>query len=293
MRLTKYIICVLLSCVLTVSFVGCGDGSPALTLPDDILAEPGGTSRPEGADTPAGTETDGVREPEYDYVIDISGYLQYIAPDNGEPFAVLVNKENEVGRDFAPESTVTLDSSLTLYGKDISLETYTAKALEALLAEMKACGYKNVYVTSGYRSFDYQSVLYNTYFSEEKAKHPTWSDEQIKAEVLTYSAYPGTSEHQTGLCLDLFISPGMTELVNYGNETQNASDIGFAESEEYQWLLKNAHKFGFILRFGKDKESLTGYSYESWHYRFVGREVATYIYEHGLCYEEYLNQRGN
>jgi len=292
MRITKFIICILLSCVLTVSFAGCGDGSPAVTLPGDILLKPEQTSSP--------SETEGAKEPEYSYVINIGEYLQYIAPDNDAQFAVLVNKENEVGRDFAPENSVTLDKSLTLYGKDISLEAYTAKALEAMLAEMKACGYKNVYVTSGYRSFDYQSILYNTYFSEEKAKHPTWSDEQIKAEVLTYSAYPGTSEHQTGLCLDLFISPGMTKLVNYGSETVNYdgkhpeydNDIGFAESEEYQWLLENAHKFGFILRFGKDKEALTGYSYESWHYRFVGRKVATYIYEHGLCYEEYLNGIG-
>ncbi|MBR2370404.1 MAG: M15 family metallopeptidase [Clostridia bacterium] len=290
MRLTKYIICVLLSCVLTVSFAGCGDGSPAVTLPGDILLKPEQTSSPSGTDVPKDTE--GVKEPEYSYVINIGEYLQYIAPDNDAQFAVLVNKQNEVGRDFAPENSVTLDKSLTLYGWDISLEAYTAKALEAMLAEMKACGYKNVYVSSGYRSFDYQSILYNTYFANEKEKHPDWSNEQIKAEVLTYSAYPGTSEHQTGLCLDLFISPEMTELVNYGSETSNASDIGFAESEEYQWLLENAHKFGFILRFGKGKEALTGYSYESWHYRFVGRKVATYIYEHGLCYEEYLNGVG-
>ena len=89
--------------------------------------------------------------------------------------------------------------------------------------------------------------------------------------------------------MDLFVSPGMTELVNYGKETTATGDIGFAETEEFRWLLENAHKFGFILRFPEDKTNITGYSYESWHFRFVGRDEATKIYQSGLCFEEYLD----
>ena len=270
--------------ILMLLLSSCSSDTSNIKLPSDIMLAPGESG------SSAAIESEPADEREYSYTIDISGYLQYIAPENADDFAILVNKQNTVDRDYAPDELATLDNSLTLYGKEITLDATTAHAVRALLLEMRACGFNNVFVTSGYRSYEYQSVLYNTYFAEEKQKHPTWSNEQLKAEVLTYSAYPGTSEHQTGLCLDLYISPGMTELVNYGSETEATSDIGFAETEEYQWLINNAHKFGFILRFGKDKVDLTGYSYESWHYRFVGREAATYIYENGLCYEEYLTR---
>ena len=80
-------------------------------------------------------------------------------------------------------------------------------------------------------------------------------------------------------------------LWNYGNETpNNPYDKGFAETAEYKWLKDNAHKFGFILRYPEDKTDITGYAYESWHYRFVGIDAATDIYESGLTLEEYLGK---
>lgn len=264
-----------------------------ITLPPDISIN--GTVDPYETDASSEKETssDTSKLPtEYEYRSDISKYLDYITLKNADAkkYLKLVNKTHTVGSDYAPEKDEKMDTSITLYGKDVYLEEYTAKAAYAMIAEMRAYGFSNVYITSGLRSYKNQSSLYYTYFNNEKLKHPTWTDEQIKAEVLTYSAYPGTSEHQSGLCLDLFISPGMTELVNYGSETSNPNDIGFAESDEYKWLCENAHKFGFILRFGKDKVDLTGYSYESWHFRFVGRETAAKIYASGRCLEEYLGE---
>ena len=95
--------------------------------------------------------------------------------------------------------------------------------------------------------------------------------------VLSYSAYPGTSEHQTALCVDLITSSGKL-------------DVNFAQTEAFAWLSQNAYRFGFILRYPEGKEEVTGYSYEPWHYRFVGREAATDIHFGGLTLETYLGK---
>ena len=101
--------------------------------------------------------------------------------------------------------------------------------------------------------------------------------EDARKVVLSYSAAPGTSEHQTGLCLDF------TTTKMQGNLTEK-----FEEEPAFAWLSQNAYKFGFILRYPQSKVAITGYSYEPWHYRFVGREAATDIYYSGLSLEEYL-----
>ena len=93
----------------------------------------------------------------------------------------------------------------------------------------------------------------------------------------SYSALPGQSEHQTGLCIDFTTSSMDGELT-----------VAFEDTEAFAWLSKNAYKFGFILRYPKGKEDITGYTYEPWHYRFVGREAATDIYIGKMTLEQYL-----
>ncbi len=226
---------------------------------------------------------------DYTYKIDISAYADALNTTDGK-YLILANKTYLIGEDHIPESIVKLDPDYTFNGKEISLVEYTAQAVMALVEEMRAHGIDDVYVTSGYRDYEYQMSLYNRYFNNEKEKHPTWSDEQIKAEVLTYSAYPGTSEHQTGLCVDLMTTE-MQGLWNFGSETpDNPYDKGFAETAAFEWLKDNAHKFGFILRYPADKTDITGYSYESWHYRFVGIDAATEIYNACVTLEEYLGK---
>ena len=88
---------------------------------------------------------------------------------------------------------------------------------------------------------------------------------------MIFVSSPGFSEHHTGLAFDI------------GSTSSNI----FAESNEYQWMLKNAHKYGFIQRFTKRGENITGFRSEPWHYRYVGEEIATYIYEHGITFEQY------
>lgn len=200
----------------------------------------------------------------------------------------LVNKSNPAGEDYVPENLVPVDTAYTTGAKSIELEECVAKAVISMIDAMRAEGINNVSVTSAYRTYEYQEQLFARYIAEEREKHPTWSDEEVRAEVLTYSAAPGTSEHQTGLCVDL-ITDEMAGLWNYGSETPNyLYDKGFAETAAFEWLGEHAHEYGFILRFPEDKTEITGYSYESWHYRYVGVEHAKKIHEEGITLEEYL-----
>ncbi len=132
-------------------------------------------------------------------------------------------------------------------------------AVDELIAAANAQGL-NIYVSSGFRSYDRQTSIYNQYVETNG-----------KEAADTYSARPGYSEHQTGLCFDL-----------------NTIDASFGSTPEYEWLKDNAHKYGFIIRFPLGKESITGYTFEPWHIRYLGVDTATKVYESGLCLEEYL-----
>lgn len=211
----------------------------------------------------------------YTFKTDLVSYFAYLNPADPK-YLLLVNKNNPLGESYKPEGLAILDKSLTLYGSEIKLEDYAKHALEAMMKEMRASGYGDIYISSGYRDYAYQSQLFNHYISKEMAENPALTLDQAKEIVMTYSAKPGTSEHQSGLCTDL-ISSSMSEL-----------DNSFANLSVYVWLTENAHKFGFVLRYPADKISVTGYAYESWHYRFVGQYHAAAMKVSGLCLEEYL-----
>ena len=213
--------------------------------------------------------------PQYEYQINMEKYESAISATD-PAYLILANKQHALGSNHVPASLSAVPTELTLYGKEVQLESTAALAAEAMVRELRALGYEDIAVTSGYRSYEYQQVLFNTYLGNEMAAHPDWSQARCEAEVLTYSARPGTSEHQTGLCMDL-ISVHNVVL-----------DESFAKNPAYAWLTENAHHFGFILRYPADKTEITGYSYEPWHYRFVGVKTATEIYEQGITLEEYL-----
>ena len=215
--------------------------------------------------------------------------------DENDMYLFLVNKSNTVSAFYVPDNLVTVNKEYVSPHKEdpIQLEKTTAEAVYSMIDAMKSVGIDNVSITSAYRTYQYQERLFNQYISKEKADHPTWSDAEVKNFVLTYSAYPGTSEHQTGLCVDLWTTDMEPKLYNYGSETPtNPWDKGFAETAAFEWLRNNAHKYGFILRFPENKTDITGYSYESWHYRYVGVEHATKIHEQGITLEEYLEGDG-
>lgn len=138
----------------------------------------------------------------------------------------------------------------------------SSEALDAFY-EMQADAYEeglNIYISSSYRSYDDQARIYQNYCD---------TDGQEAAD--TYSSRPGFSDHQTGMAFDL-----------------NSIDDSFGFTPESDWVSANCHKYGFIIRYPKGKEDITGYQYEPWHIRYIGVEKATAVYESGLCLEEYL-----
>jgi D-alanyl-D-alanine carboxypeptidase len=124
---------------------------------------------------------------------------------------------------------------------------------------------REIIAFSGFRSYNYQKKLYNSSVETDGEEY-----------AQRYSAKPGHSEHQTGLAFDL------------GGQMEYWLEPEFADTEEGIWLAENAHRFGFILRYPKDKEHITGYAYEPWHFRYVGEDHAKRIYEENLTLEEYL-----
>ena len=212
-----------------------------------------------------------------EYRIDMTPYLTYVTASD-EEYLRLVNQTHLLSSDYVPED-LTDCIHTRKDGRDMQqLRLYAAKALEAFLAEAAEYGYTDVTVTSAYRSYAYQNYLFNFYCEQERASRPNASTEEIESIVLTYSLKAGMSEHQSGLCVDM--------------HNLSQADVSFGDTAEAKWLAENAHRFGFILRFPADKTAVTGVQYEPWHFRFVGREAATEIYEQGLCLEEYLGQTG-
>lgn len=142
-------------------------------------------------------------------------------------------------------------------------------AMQAMLAEAKRSGV-SIQVISSYRSYSYQASLYNRYKSKYGQK-----------EADRFSARPGHSEHQTGLAFDFG-----------GYNKSHWLEESFDRTSEGKWLATNAHKYGYVLRYPKGKEGVTGYMYEPWHFRYVGTDLATKIKASGKTIEEYLGVRG-
>ena len=146
-------------------------------------------------------------------------------------------------------------------------------ALEEMLSDCEAAGL-DVTVCSAYRTESTQSRLYQNKIARLRAAG--YSQEEALAEAGRWVAPPGTSEHQTGLAVDIMATD------------YPVLDEKQAQTAEQQWLMEHCWEYGFILRYPTDKSSVTGIGYEPWHYRYVGQETAASIYERGLCLEEYI-----
>jgi D-alanyl-D-alanine carboxypeptidase len=202
---------------------------------------------------------------------------------------------------YVPANLMNIPSNICM-DQGMQMDARALEALKLMMAEMRAEGIDDALVTSAYRSYARQDGLYNGYLEYEASTiskdaylylgtyyiYTNYINQNLdkltqadaKRVVDSYSSEPGYSEHQSGLCVD-FIEDGKSEL-----------DLDFAETEAFEWLSKNAYRFGFILRYPEGKEDVTGYSYEPWHYRFVGREAATEIYARGYTLEQYLQIKG-
>ena len=171
---------------------------------------------------------------------------------------MLVNKHRSLQKNFEPDDLVSIDSEYAVDDTQLGSRI----AVNAFIKMYKAAkkeGYDLV-INSSYRSYEEQEEICDTYRELYGENY-----------VLNYVAMPGFSEHQTGLSFDV------------GSKDSNV----FAESEEYEWIQENAHKYGFIQRFPSKYQAITGFRSEPWHYRYVGKKIATYIYEHDISFEEY------
>ena len=188
--------------------------------------------------------------------------------ENPEKIDVLVNRRRNLPDTYIPEDLVTLSEVPTvLLNPEVNqLRNDAYEALKELFeAAKEEAGYV-LCARSGYRSYNTQTSLYSSYVN---------SYGQQAADK--YSAKPGQSEHQTGLSIDI-----TCEALNYKLDTT------FGETDEGKWVSENAHRFGYIIRYPKGKEEITGYSYEPWHIRYLGIELSEEVYESGLTLEEYF-----
>ena len=178
---------------------------------------------------------------------------------NGEIF--LANRSHPMSKNYVPQTRV-----VDAHGMRQTMRHDAAEALENLLNAAKEDGIV-VSVVSGYRSYSKQATIYErkveTMGSVEKAD--------------TLSARAGTSEHQLGLAMDV------------AQKNSSSLNSAFGKTEEGKWVYKNAHKFGFIVRYMEGFESVTGYNYEPWHIRYVGIPFATAIYESAVPMETFVS----
>lgn len=188
------------------------------------------------------------------------------ASDEADGLLLLVNPWTPLPEDFLPGELVPVQN-------DQAVDARAYPDLQDMLGDMSQAGLSPL-ICSSYRSQERQQELYDNKVQRVMAEGV--SLEAAQAEAARWVARPGTSEHQTGLAVDIVsLSNQMLD------ETQESTP-------EFQWLAENAWKYGFILRYPSDKSEKTGIAYEPWHFRFVGKEAAEEMHDLGLCLEEYL-----
>jgi LAS superfamily LD-carboxypeptidase LdcB len=196
--------------------------------------------------------------------------IPYIV-SNPSSILVLANKSNNLPSSYIPRNLVVPNVAFPFqeYNEKKLMRQDAALAIEEMFRAAKADGI-NLYAVSGYRSYATQSSIFDLnarkYGSVEKANQ--------------FSAKPGQSEHQTGLAIDI-----TSASMNYGLSQ------AFGDAKEGKWLRENAYKYGFILRYQQGKQAVTGYQYEPWHFRLVGKEAAKEITFKNITLEEYLEAK--
>lgn len=185
-------------------------------------------------------------------------------------FCTLVNAANPLTEDYRVETRRIVNNGTTT---DFMFDVRVADRLEAMLQAAADAGYP-VLIRSAHRSISYQKMLYTNKVNEYLGQNYTQA--AAEAEAAKWVAPPGTSEHNLGI---------VTDIVNQGYT--GSLEQYFEEDPLFTWLVENCANYGFILRYPKTKESITGIVYEPWHYRYVGEEVAHYIMDNNITLEEY------
>ena len=172
---------------------------------------------------------------------------------------ILVNKYYGLPDKYEPNDVVPMNNWYSYPNNSIRTEVY--EAFKEMSKAAKESGITLI-VNSSYRNYESQKQIYDEY---EDKKGKEYADK--------YAARPNYSEHQTGLALDIF--------------TPGSGMTNFENTEAFKWLSENCYKYGFILRYPKDKEDITGYKYESWHYRYLGKDLAKKVYDSNITFDEY------
>lgn len=185
---------------------------------------------------------------------------------------ILVNKENLLSKSYIPDSLVQEPSTEIWIKKDV------CKAFGEMNKAIQKAEVSKLILVSGYRSYDYQEKVFNRKTSN--LIKDGLSKDEARKEASTVVAVPGTSEHQTGLAIDVTNASMAKEKDPLIEE--------FEQTKHGKWLRLNAHLYGFILRYPKDKMDITHITYEPWHYRYVGVKTARIIKKFNICLEEYI-----
>lgn len=195
--------------------------------------------------------------------LDYKYYTNVINIDDPNEVTVLVNKYHKLASDYVPSDLEAINPKYN-QGFNNKMRKIAKEAFE----KMCEAALKNditIYSGSAYRSYSYQQSLYNRYVNTNGFD-----------EAETFSARAGYSEHQTGLA---------TDIMNKNLDFISKND------KEYEWLVNNSYKYGFILRYPEGKEKITGYMYEEWHFRYVGIDIATEISKLDITYDEYVARK--
>ncbi len=190
----------------------------------------------------------------------------------------IVNKKHRLNASDIPDDMVVIDMPATI--ADMTVKREVNDALNQLYADASSAGI-DLYVNTGYIGYYYQATLFDQYVEMAGQNY-----------ALKIQPRQGYSEHQTGYAVD-FISRQNGKYTRY-NDSQRSSCApeDCEENDAAIWLSEHGHEYGFIQRYPKGKEDITGYDSQWWHYRYVGVEVATYLHEHGLTMEEAFNVEG-
>lgn len=178
---------------------------------------------------------------------------------------LLVNPWNPIPENYEPELTYLRN------GQAVDSRCYPE--LQQMMDDCRAAGFEPL-ICASYRTMEKQEALFED--KEANLIREGYPENEVEAEAAKVVAYPGTSEHQLGLALDIV------------DVSYQQLDTEQENTPVQQWLMKNSWKYGFVLRYPTDKSDITGIIYEPWHYRYVGKEAAAEMYENKLCLEEYL-----
>lgn len=265
----KRILSLFLALLTTIPLASCSKEEPKEPIEhSDVLileipAEPEKPQEPEEPQEPVESEPETPTEPEEEKT----------PVRTDDPALILVNPWHYIPDVYEPDLE-------TVQGK-YQMDKLAAPAAKELVAAAKAAGY-DMQLCSAYRTVQKSAELYARQVKQWIGYG--YDEETAKVEAAKWVAPPGTSEHHTGLAMDLVSS-------DYWGQYSDL-EHAYENFDSFKWMVSHCAEYGFILRYPKDKQDVTGITYEPWHYRYVGKEAAVYIMENGLCLEEYLEELG-